>query len=102
MIISPVVLALTNTNYIAGIGNGIVTVDGMPASRDISLLDAVTLGVIKKTTSRSDGHYVFLNLELDREYLVMVRDYKKEFEPFAWDYVSPATDLDADKLKAIL
>lgn len=102
MIISPVILALTNTNYIAGSSDGIVTVQGRPASREISLLDAVTLAVLKETTSRADGHYVFVNLDADREYLVMVRDYKKEFEPFAWDYVKPATDLDTDKLKAVL
>ncbi|WIF21954.1 hypothetical protein [Shewanella phage vB_SbaS_Y11] len=24
---------------------------------------------------------------------MMVRDYKREYEPFAWDYVKPANDL---------
>lgn len=86
-------LSLAHNGYIAGTNDGIVTVAGKPASRKIWLLNAQTLVVEQVITSLKDGHYLFLGIVTDKEYLVMVRDYKKEFEPFAWDYVTPANDL---------
>lgn len=86
-------LSLTHSSYIAGSADGIVTVQGKPASRKIWLLDAATMAVEQVVTSLQNGHYLFLGLDVTKEYLVMVRDYKKEFEPFAWDYVKPANDL---------
>lgn len=82
-----------DAGYIAGSGDGIVTVQGKPASRKIWLLDAQTMAIEQVVTSLKNGHYIFMGLDLNKEYLVMVRDYKKEFEPFAWDYVKPADDL---------
>ncbi len=86
-------LSLVHSGYIAGSGDGIVTVQGQPASRKIWLLDAQSLAIEQVITSLKNGHYMFLGLNPNKEYLVMVRDYKKEFEPFAWDFVKPATDL---------
>ena len=86
-------LALTYAGYIAGADDGIVTVAGKPSARKIWLLDAQTMLVQQVVLSLKNGHYILLGLEPNKEYLVMVRDYKKEFEPFAWDYVKPATDL---------
>ena len=86
-------LAIPFTGYIAGSGDGIVTVMGSPASRDIYLLDANDMQLLRRTTSLPNGHYIFMALDPDAEYLVMVRDYKKELEPFAWDCVKPANDL---------
>lgn len=83
----------TTRGYIAGTADGIVTVQGKPASRKIWLLDAQTLTIVQVATSLSNGHYLFMGLDPDRKYLVMVRDYKKEYEPFAWDYVKPTDDL---------
>lgn len=102
MIVNTMFFALTSPFYIAGSGEGIVTVKGKPASRGVYLLDAVTLGVLQFMTSNASGRYVFLNLDPTKEYLVMARDFKREYEPFAWDYVKPANDLDLVKLKAIL
>ena len=86
--------ALTNgSGYIAGAGDGIVTVGGKPASREIFLLDVHTLDIERVVVSLSNGHYLFIGLDPAKEYLVMVRDYKKEYEPFVWDYVKPADDL---------
>lgn len=102
MIIDDAIFALTNAHYIAGSGDGIVTVQGQPASRVVYLLDAKTLSVLRHTTSLSNGRYVILNLDPEREYMIMARDHKKEFEPFCWDYVKPAGDLTLDKLRAIL
>ena len=89
------------TGYIAGTNDGIVTVRGSPASRKIWLLDAQTLAIVKVVTSLPNGRYLFLGLNPDREYLVMVRDYKRELEPFAWDYVKPVNDITLDAQQAL-
>lgn len=87
--------------YIAGIGEGIVTTNGQPAKRDIWLLNVKTMAVEQVVTSLSNGHYLFSGLNSSKEYLVMVRDYKKEFEPFSWDYVKPANDLTFSEQQAL-
>lgn len=94
-------LSLTHSGYIAGSADGIVTVQGQPASRKIWLLDAATLAVEQVVTSLKNGHYMFLGLDPAKEYLVMARDYKKEYEPFAWDYVKPANDLTIEQQQAL-
>lgn len=86
-------LSLTHNGYIAGSGDGIVTLQGAPASRKIWLLNAQTMAVERVITSLKNGHYMFLGLNPASRYLVVARDYKKEFEPFAWDDVPPADDL---------
>lgn len=86
-------LSLAHSGYIAGAGDGIVTAQGKPASRKTWLLDIKTLAVEQVVTSLKNGHYLFMGLDATKEYLVIVRDYKRELEPFAWDYVKPATDL---------
>lgn len=85
-------LSLAHSGYIAGANDGVVTVQGKPASRKIWLLNAQTMAVEQVITSLKNGHYLFMGLDPAKRYLVMVRDYKKEFEPFAWDDVPPATD----------
>ncbi len=91
MIIS-VLFLHDKTSYIAGTGDGIVTVAGVPAKRDVWLLNAQTMVVEQVITSLKNGHYLFTGLDPDSRYLVMARDYKKEYEPTAWDDVPPATD----------
>ena len=86
-------LSLQHSGYIAGSGDGIVTVQGNPASRKIWLLDAATMEVEQAVTSLKNGHYMFLGLDTEKEYLVMARGHKKEYEPAVRDYVTPATDL---------
>lgn len=94
-------LSLANSGYIAGSADGIVTVQGNPASRNIWLLDAQKMTVIQTITSLGNGHYMFLGLDPSKEYLVMVRDFKRELEPFAWDYVKPADDLTVAEQQAL-
>ncbi len=100
MIIDLYYLAYGN-GYIAGTGEGIVTVQGKPASRKIWLLNAQTMSVEQVVTSLASGHYLFAGLNPAKEYLVMVRDYNKEYEPFAWDYVKPADDLTVAEQQAL-
>ena len=94
-------LSLAYSGYIAGSADGIVTVRGLPSSRKIWLLNAKTMAVEQVITSLRNGHYMFLGLNPASRYLVMVRDYKKEFEPFAWDEVPPADDLTVDEQMAL-
>ncbi len=94
-------LSLTNNGYIAGANDGIVTALGKPVSRKIWLLDAKTMAVEQIVTSLKNGHYLFVGLNPSSEYLVIVRDYKRELEPFAWDYVAPANDLTIEEQQAL-
>lgn len=94
-------IALDKDGYIAGGGNGIVTVQGKSASRKIWLLNAQSLAVEAAQWSLNNGHYAFFGLDPDKRYLVMLRDFKKEFEPFVWDYVQPADDLTIDEQQAL-
>ena len=85
------------SGYIAGGGDGIVTVQGNPASRNILLFDAHTMLVDQITTSLANGHYIFLNLDPKKKYVVVVRDLEPDGirwtgEAVIWDYVVPATD----------
>lgn len=94
-------LSLAHHGYIAGSADGIVTVQGKPASRKIWLLDAQTMALEQVITSLNNGHYMFLGLDPAKEYLVMARDFKKEYEPFVWDYVKPADDLTIAEQQAL-
>ena len=81
--------------YIAGTGDGIVTVRGNAAKREILLMDANSRDYqfVGRVWSMDNGHYMFTDLDPDKQYLIIARDYNKEYEPFAYDYVVPATDI---------
>ena len=87
------VLGTTYQGYIAGTANGIVTVNGVAAQRDIVVLDAIDLSVVQHSQSFNNGHYLLNGLDTTKQYLVMARDHNKEYEPAVWDYIIPATDL---------
>ena len=101
MIFGELLLGTSSLGYIAGTGDGIVTVRGQPAARDLVLLDAKSLAVLYRTASLKNGHYIFFGLDVNKEYLVMVRDFKREMEPFVWDYVKPANDLTGTEQQAL-
>lgn len=101
MILNRLLHGTTFSGYISGTADGIVTALGKPAVRNIYLLDAVTLEIKYLTTSLKNGHYLIMGLNPAKRYLVMVRDYKKELEPFAWDYVKPADDLTINEQRAL-
>lgn len=84
---------LEYTGYIAGTADGIVTVGGKLASREILVLNADDLTLSQRTVSLNNGHYLIAGLNPDKHYLVMCRDHERQYEPFCWDYVRPATDL---------
>lgn len=81
------------TGYIAGSGDGIVSVAGNGAVRPIYLLDPTYFNIIKITYSLNNGHYLFRDIDTEREYIVFARDHERNYEPAVYDYVSPANDL---------
>lgn len=84
------------TGYIAGQADGVVTVAGKVASRAIylyALYSYKPMVLVAKTWSTAQGNYMFANLNTSMRYLIMVRDYAGQYEPFAYDQVEPATDL---------
>ena len=95
------IMGVSGNNYIAGAANGIVTVAGRPASRNIWLMNAHSLVIEQVVTSLPNGHYMFLCLDPNKRYLVMARDFKKEYEPFVWDGLAPANDLTIAEQRAL-
>lgn len=79
--------------YIAGIADGIVTVNGVPTASNIIVFDANGLSVVQRSQSLVNGRYLLNGLDPNQQYLIMARDYNKEYEPAVFDYVTPATDL---------
>ncbi len=94
-------LVVSGPAYIAGTDNGILTVAGKPAARAVYLLNSITLAVLQVCKSTPSGHYIFAGLDASKDYLVIARDYKKEFEPFSWDYVKPGDDLTVAEQQAL-
>ena len=97
--------ALTkNQGYIVGTGDGIVTINGLPARREILCMEANSkeYQFVARVWSLDNGHYIFTGLDPHKEYLVIARDYKKEYEPFAYDHLKPATDLTMQEQQALL
>lgn len=82
-----------HTGYVAGTQDGIVTVGGQPASRKIYVLDVVTLQWLQTAKSSKNGNYLITGLDPNKKYLLMCRDYQKDYEPCVYDDVQPATDL---------
>lgn len=93
MLLESLLPTILGSGYIAGSGDGIVTVAHKPAIRKVFLLNAEYMTIEQTTISLSNGHYLFTGLDPNKEYMVIARDHKKQFEPCAWDRVKPATDL---------
>lgn len=100
-----IILNAPNTGYVAGDGDGIVTVGGMPARREIIVFD-MALQIASKWYSLNNGHYLIANLNPNEQYLIMVRDLApidgvERYEPCVWDYVVPTNDKTIDEQMAM-
>ncbi len=91
----------TPKGYVAGMGDGIVTVGGVPSERDIYVLTADGFAQIGVWASLKNGHYLITGLDPNKRYLVLCRDYKQEYEPAVWDFVAPNTDLNIEEQQAL-
>ncbi len=87
--------------YFAGESDGIVTIgdDEIPSSRQIHCFDARTLSLVKSAWSLPNGRFLFTELSTEREYLLVARDCRKQYQPVGWDYRVPATGLSSLELK---
>ena len=99
-------LSLQHSGYIAGSGDGIVTVQGKPASRKIWLLDAQAVIVEQVVTSLNNGHYMFLGLDPNKKYIMIVRDFEPDGvkwtgEAAIWDYIEPMSDKTLEAQEAL-
>lgn len=103
MIVSPIFSQAdyVGGGYIAGMHDGIVTVGGLPAKRQILLFDATNFRALGQTYSLHNGHYLLMGLNPNKRYLVLCRDYKQEYEPAVWDFVAPSTDLGIEEQQAL-
>lgn len=101
MLFDNLLLDTTYQGYIAGTGDGIVTVAGLPAQRDVVVLNVNDLSVVARNVSLKNGRYLITNLDPSKKYLIMARDYNKEYQPAVWDYVTPATDLTIAEQQAL-
>ena len=93
MLFDNLLFGTSYVGYIAGTADGIVTVNGSPTIRDITVLDAMDLSVVQRSQSLSNGRYLLNGLDPNQQYMVMARDHNKEYEPAVWDYVTPSNDL---------
>lgn len=97
MLFDNLLVGTSYDGYIAGTNDGIVTVGGVPAKRDLTVFDATNLALVVRTASLNNGHYLIQNLDPNKRYLLMCRDLppdgvNERYEPVCWDYVTPMTD----------
>lgn len=83
----------TGTGFIAGTATGIVTVDGRPAARRILCIRRDNFRVVRDTWSKPDGTYLLPGLNPQMDFIVLALDHEGRWEPVAWDWVRPATEL---------
>ena len=72
-----------------GFVTGTVTIEGVPASRQVRLLDGRTTMIIAEVWSTTDGRYRFDTLNADREYIVLAHDHERQFNAVIADWVRP-------------
>ena len=77
------------SGFIAGQDDGIVSVSGKPASRQVFALEQKTLRVVRSTWSDENGHYCLPNLDSHTQFIVMALDFKGQYEPVCYDQVMP-------------
>jgi hypothetical protein len=68
---------------------GRVTIEGVPARRQVRLLDGRTAMVIAEVWSAADGRYRFDRVDADREYVVLAHDHERQFNAVIADWVRP-------------
>lgn len=83
----------SGAGYFAGMGDGLVTVAGRGAARPVWVIALRYPKIIRATWSRPDGRYYIGGLNPHERYLVLTRDHKGDYAPYAWDNLTPATDL---------
>lgn len=99
--LSDVTLVLSNLGYVSGEDDGIVTIGGVPARREMVVFN-MDLSVHSRFYSLDNGHYLINNLDPSQMYMIMARDLPpsdgvERYEPATWDYVVPKSDKTQDE-----
>jgi hypothetical protein len=93
MIVRPLVFytawQMAGKGYIAGEGAGIVSVNGVPAARKILCFEQSSLQLVRSTWSDENGNYRIPSLNTERAYMVVAVDHKGEYDPVAYDRITP-------------
>lgn len=79
------------TGYLAGTGDGIVTVAGQSAQRTILCYRADNHEFVCYGESLKNGHWLIPALDPRYRYRIIAVD--GDYHPVAWDNLTPATDL---------
>lgn len=82
---------LIKTGYVAGTGDGIVTIDGKPAVRLVYALNK-DMNVVAVSISAQSGQYLLKNLDPSQRYLVLCRDHTGVYDPACYDHIAPMND----------
>ncbi|WP_454752062.1 DUF2341 domain-containing protein [Cupriavidus necator] len=69
--------------------SGTVTVNDVAAARRVFLIDLKSMLVIKSTWSDANGNYSFANIDGNRQYMVVGRDYQKVYNAVVQDSITP-------------
>lgn len=93
MYIDDIIAFRQHSGFIVGCNDNIVTKNNKPSIQLVYLYDSVTLNIVFKSASNSNGSYMFLNVDPSKKYLLMVRDYNGNNQPYAWDEVVPSTNI---------
>jgi len=75
---------------IAGVSPAIVTVNGIPAARDVTVVHRRTQRVVARTVSAADGSYEFPYLDQSQKFTVYAWDRFGVHNGVIVDNVSPA------------
>jgi hypothetical protein len=75
---------------IAGVSPGLVTVDGTPAARDVTLILRSEQRVVARTVSAGDGSYEFGHLDEAQTFVVFAWDRHNEHNAAIADNITPA------------
>ena len=87
VLLKATVSSWSGAGYISGaLPDGVVTVGGAPAAREVECRHRRSRTVMAVVFSRADGTYRFDNLDPKEEYDIIGRDYLREYS----DVVVPA------------
>jgi xanthine/CO dehydrogenase XdhC/CoxF family maturation factor len=84
-----VIARRTHEYFGTGFVTGKVTIEGVPASRQVRLLDGRSTLIIAEVWSTADGRYRFDTINADREYIVLAHDHERQFNAVIADWVRP-------------
>ena len=87
---APVLLGFSGRGFIAGQGDGVVTVAGATASRPVIVFDKTSFKPLARTVSDTDGTYRIIGIDENRKVFVVAFDPSGQFNAVIRDNITPA------------